>query len=143
MTQDTELPRMRRADFYRLKEDELICALAQAIARFVDQHPSGTLTAHHDAVFAWARMSIDVPNGGFTQFFYNHHGDDGVAPLANLLDSLELPKASTILRDAAAIFRRHQSAFVVDNPWDGLFGSITEFEKRDFFDDGTVRKVVF
>lgn len=122
---------MSRVDFYRLKEDELIAALAQAIARYVDRYPNGRLTTNHEAVLAWARLSIDVPNGGFTQFFYNHRGDEGVAQLAILLDSIEVPKAGAVVRDAATIFRRHRSAYVVDNPWAGLFGSIKEFEKPE------------
>jgi antitoxin component YwqK of YwqJK toxin-antitoxin module len=36
-----------------------------------------------------------------------------------------------LLRDAVAIYRQHQSAFRTPNPWDGLFGSIKEFEKLD------------
>jgi len=80
-------------------------------------------------MLAWAKLSVDVPNGGFTQFFYNHHGDGGVEELARLLDSIDLSKAGALLRDAVAVYRRHQSAFRVDNPWDGLFGSIKEFDK--------------
>ncbi len=81
-------------------------------------------------MLAWAKLSVDVPNGGFTQFFYNHRGDDGVEELARLLDSTDVPKAGALLRNAVAVYRR-QSATGVDNPWDGLFGSIMEFEKLD------------
>lgn len=114
------LPRLSRVDFYRLHEVDLAAALSQAISTHVDQFPEVMLTAQHEAVFAWAKMSVDVPNGGFTQFFYNQGGDVGVAELANLLDSIDMPKAATVLRDAAAVFRHHQLAFAVDNPWDGL-----------------------
>ena len=131
MTRDARLPLLSRVDFYRLHEGELISALTQAIARHVEHVPDGTLTAAHEAILAWAKLSVDVPNGGFTQFFYNHRGDDGVEELARLLDSIDVPKAGTLLRDAVAVYRRHQSAFRVDNPWDGLFGSIMEFGKLD------------
>src|SRR5438105_2299337 len=131
MTRNPRLPPLSRVDFYRLHEGELISALAQAIARHVEHVPDGTLAAAHEAILAWAELSVDVPNGGFTQFFYNHHGDDGVEELARLLDSIDVSKAGALLRDAVAVYRRHQSAFRVDNPWDGLFGSIKEFDKLD------------
>ncbi len=131
MTQDTSLPCLSRIEFFRLKESELVSALAQAIARQVEQFPDWKLTANHEAVCAWTRMSIDVPNGGFTQFLYNHRGDRGIEELARLLDSIEVPKAGTLLRDALALYRQHQPAFAVDNPWDGLFGSIKEFERLE------------
>ncbi|MBA4066065.1 MAG: hypothetical protein C0501_20570 [Isosphaera sp.] len=131
MTRDARLPPLSRVEFYRLREGELVCALAQAVARHGQHSPDRTVTADHRALLAWARLSADVPNGGFAQFFYNHRGDAGVEELARLLDSIDVPKAGALLRDAAAIYRRHQSAFRVDSPWDGLFGSIKEFEKLD------------
>ncbi|HEV3439050.1 MAG TPA: DUF4375 domain-containing protein [Gemmata sp.] len=131
MTRNPRLPPLSRVDFYRLHEGELISALAEAIVRHGEHVPDGSLTAAHEAILAWAKLSVDVPNGGFTQFFYNHRGDDGVEELARLLDSIDVPKAGTLLRDAVAIYRRHRSAFRVDNPWDGLFGSIKEFDKLD------------
>jgi antitoxin component YwqK of YwqJK toxin-antitoxin module len=131
MTRNTRLPLLSGVDFYRLHEGELISALAQAIARHLEEAPDQPLTAAHEAIRAWAKLSVDVPNGGFTQFFYNHRGDDGVEELARLLDSIDVPKAGALTRDAVAVYRRHQSAFRVDNPWDGLFGSIEEFDKLD------------
>ena len=76
-------------------------------------------------------MSIDVPNGGFTQFFFNNRGDHGVLELASLLDANDVPKAASVLRDALAVFHEHKAEFSVSNPWDGLFGSIKEFDKLD------------
>jgi antitoxin component YwqK of YwqJK toxin-antitoxin module len=131
MSKKTLLPRLSRTDFYRLREDEFMAALAGAIAAYADEHPSKKLTANQEAAFAWSRMSFDIPNGGFTQFFYNHRGDSGVAHLADLFDSLGLPKAGALLRDTAAVYRKHRKAFAVDNPWEGLFGSIHEFDKLD------------
>src|SRR5439155_5639010 len=101
-------------------------ALANAIATHAEQNASDELTANQEAVWAWGRMTMDVLNGGFTQFFYNHRGDRGVAALADLLDSLDVPKAGTIVREAATVYRQHHSDFAVVNPWDGLFGSIKE-----------------
>jgi antitoxin component YwqK of YwqJK toxin-antitoxin module len=72
-----------------------------------------------------------VPNGGFAQFFYNHGGADGVAEAARLLDSLDVPRAGDVLHDAVAVYRKHRAKFAVDNPWDGLFGSIKDFDKLD------------
>ena len=64
-----KLPNLSRVDFYRLKEDELIAALAAAIAGHVEQHANAELSSDHLAVSVWERMAVDVPNGGFTQFF--------------------------------------------------------------------------
>ena len=125
------MPCMNHVDFYRLHEDTLICALAQAIVKHADENPGEDLTDNHNALLAFARMSYDVPNGGFTQFFYNHRGDEGVEQAAELFDSIGLPKAGAVLRDAAAVFRRHQAAFQVVNPWDDLFGKIKEFVKLE------------
>src|SRR3954471_21384674 len=81
MRRDATLPLLSRVDFYRLHEGELIAALALAIAQHVERFPDGSLIAAHEAILAWAKLSVDVPNGGFTQFFYNHRGDDGVEEL--------------------------------------------------------------
>ncbi len=125
------LPRLSRIDFYRLHEGELIAAFAQAISHHVESRTDAPTSEAHAVILAWARLSVDVPNGGLAQFFYNHQGDDGVEELSRLLDSIDVPKAATLLRNAALIYRRNRSAFLVDNPWDGLFGSIPEFEKLD------------
>ncbi|MFO1269480.1 MAG: DUF4375 domain-containing protein [Rubrivivax sp.] len=76
-------------------------------------------------------MCVDVPNGGFVQFFYNHRGDSGVERAAELLDSLEVSRAAAVVRDALGVYRRHRPAFAVANPFDGLFGSIPEFGRFD------------
>ena len=131
MNQPSQLPCLSRVEFFRLKEDELISAVAEAIATHAKQFPDGELTSSQVAVYAWARMAANVLNGGFTQFFYNHGGDLGVAELADLFDSIDLPKAGTLLRDASTVYHRYQAAFDVENPWDGLFGSIKEFDKLD------------
>jgi hypothetical protein len=128
MKQTAPLPRLSRVAFFRLNEDDLISALAEAITKHAREH-SGKMTDHQEALVAWSRLSVDVPNGGFTQFFYNHRGDRGIEALAVLLDSIDMPKADAVLRDALAVYRQHQSVFLVDNPWDGLFGSIKEFDK--------------
>ena len=120
----TLLPCLNRIDFYRLTEGELISALAEAISGFREGNRNGKLTDDHPAVCAWARLSIDVPNGGFTQFFFNHGGEVGIESAADLFEALELTKAGALLRDAVAIYRAHRRAFAVDTPWDGLFGSI-------------------
>jgi antitoxin component YwqK of YwqJK toxin-antitoxin module len=136
-TQRPILPTLSRIDFYKMKEDELVLALAQAILALAHaietkakEEPTGTLTTDHEALVAWGRLLVEVPNGGFTQFFYNF-GEDGVAPAADLLDSLDVPKAGPLLREAITIYRQHQSRFEANNPCDGLFGSIKEFDKLD------------
>jgi antitoxin component YwqK of YwqJK toxin-antitoxin module len=130
MTRDARLPRLSRIDFYRLHEGELFSALAQAIER-VEPFPAGASRPAHKGIYAWANLSRDVLNGGFEQFFYNNRGDDGLEELAGLLDSLDVPGAGPLLRDAIAVYRRHESAFRVKNPWNGLFGSIKEFGKLE------------
>jgi antitoxin component YwqK of YwqJK toxin-antitoxin module len=131
MAKQQELPRLSRVEFFRFREGELACSLARAIADHVDRFPDAELTDHHAAISAWSAAAINVPNGGFTQFFYNHRGDHGVRELAALLDALDLSKAATILRDAAAIYQQHRHKFKVSSPWDGLFGSIEAFDKLD------------
>src|ERR1019366_5060246 len=95
---------------------------------FPTRRSSDLLTDQHAAISAWSAAAINVPNGGFTQFFYNHRGDHGVRELVALFDALDLSKAATILRDAAAIYQGHRHEFNVSSPWDGLFGSIDAFE---------------
>jgi antitoxin component YwqK of YwqJK toxin-antitoxin module len=125
------LPRISRVEFFLSQEGDLIHALARAIVAHAEQYPDAALDAHHLAIVAWSSLRTNVPNGGFTQFFYNHRGDDGVKPLAKLLDSLEVPKVGTLLRDAVAVYRRNRARFEVANPFDGLFGSIKAFDKLD------------
>ncbi len=131
MAKQQKLPRLSRVDFFRYREGELASLLAKAIADHVHQFPKAELTDHHAAIWAWSAAAIDVPNGGFTQFFYNHRGDHGISELAALLDALDLSKAATILRDAVAVYQQHRHKFKVSNPWEGLFGSIEAFDKLD------------
>lgn len=131
MAKQQTLPQLSRVEFFRCHEDELASSLARAIIHHVHNHPDTDLTAHHAAIVAWSAAAINVPNGGFSQFFYNHRGDHGVKQLAILLGTLELSKAATILRDAAAVYQQHRHDFEVSNPWDGLFGSIKAFDKLD------------
>lgn len=129
MTHDSPLPRLSRIRFFRLQENELICALAGAIqSQGVD---ADAISDRHAAVLAWAQLSGDVPNGGFEQFFFNHRGDHGVEVLAELLDSIDVPKAGDLLRSATLIYHKNAAAFQTDQPWEGLFGSIREFEKLE------------
>lgn len=126
-----ELPRLSKLEFFRQRNSQLGCLLGEAIADHVSQFPDVELTPYHAAISAWAAVSTDVPNGGFAQFFYNHHGDQGVNELAILLDSFDLAKPASIIRDAAVVYAKHRSLFQVDNPWAGLFGSIEEFVKLE------------
>ncbi|WP_254513924.1 toxin-antitoxin system YwqK family antitoxin [Anatilimnocola floriformis] len=126
-----KLPQLSRIEFFRAEEDELASALAKAIANHQEHFPDSPLSPLHAVVAAWSAAAYNVLNGGFTQFFYNHRGNRGVVELAALLDELELPKIATALRSAETIYLQHQAEFNVDNPWDGLFGSIPEFEKLD------------
>lgn len=126
-----KLPRLSRVAFFRSQEDELAFALRCAIAEHVEQFPNSHVTDHHSAISAWSAAAINVPNGGFVQFFYNQGGDQGVEQLAQLLDELDLPKAASVLRDAAAVYQLHQNEFATSNPWDELFGSIETFDKLD------------
>lgn len=131
MAKRIQLPQLSRVEFYCHQEDELAASLARAIAEHIDRYPRAKLTDHLAAISAWSAAAINVPNGGFVQFFYNHQGDHGVAELADLLETLDLSKAATILRDASAVYRQHRDKFKVNNPWEGLFGSIKEFDTLD------------
>src|SRR5262245_56168925 len=118
MNPTSSLPRVGRVQFFLSSDVELPSIVAQAIESHSQLHPASGRSSDQALVGAWARMQFDVPNGGFTQFFYNHRGDGGVPDLASLLESLELPKAAKIVRDAHAVYRRHQTKFDVSNPWD-------------------------
>lgn len=131
MESGPSLPSLSRIDFYRLHEGELIAALADAIGSHAERHPDAPPSPAQAAILAWARLAVDVPNGGFVQFFYNHRGDVGMAALADLLDSIDVPKAAAVLRDAVEAFHRNRSAFDVADPWDGLFGGLPEFDRLD------------
>ncbi len=131
MARKSQFPRITSVDFFRFTEDELIGALAQCIADSLESKGKRKPTSEQAAIVCWSRLYIDVPNGGFTQFFYNNGGDGGVSAAADLLNTLKEAKAANILRDATAIYKQHKAKFKVDNPWEGLFGSIPEFEKLD------------
>lgn len=131
MAKSLRLPRISRIEFFRHREDELAISLARAITENIERFPNAKVTAHHAAIWAWSAAVINVPNGGFTQFFYNQGGDSGVKELAVLLEKLDFTKGATVLRDAVAVYRKNRGKFKVDNPWDGLFGSIPEFDKPD------------
>ena len=105
MNRHTKLPRLNRTDFYRFQEEDLLTALSQAIAAHAAANPGVELTTEQEAVLAWGRLVVDVLNGGFTQFFYNHRGERGVEPVARLLEALGIPKASAVLDEAAAVYR--------------------------------------
>ena len=76
---------------------------------------------------AWSRLAVDVPNGGLTQFFYNHRGELGIKPLCKLLKTVGVAKPVKSLEPAVAVYRKHRERFKVENPWEGLFGGIPEF----------------
>lgn len=126
-----KLPRLSRIEFFRNRDVALASSLAKANADHLAQFPDAKLSSSQIAISVWASAAVDVPNGGFTQFFYNHGGDHGVRELADQLDTLELNKAATILREASAIYGQHRQQFCVRNPWDGLFGSIEAFERLE------------
>lgn len=125
------LPRVNRVDFYRMNGAEFLALLAHACRKFVDGCSDRQLSADHAALVAFSRMHSDVPNGGFEQFFFNHHGEGGIERAAELLDALEAPKAAAVARDAREIYRKHRGAFAVEDPFSGLFGSIPEFAPLD------------
>lgn len=131
MAPKTALPRVNAVDFYRLHEEELLHLFAGTIADLGRRSTRWKPARAHVALHAWSRLLGDVQNGGFTQFFYNNGGDAGVTHAAALIESLGLPKAAGVLNDAVAVYRRHKAAFNVKNPWEGLFGSIEEFERLD------------
>ena len=131
MPKQNTLPRLHRLEFFYNRNDGLVCAICEAIAVYVELNPDAQLTPYHAAITAWGSAAINLPNGGFTQFFYNQRGDKGVLELAALLDTLDLSKAATILRDATTIYHQHRAAFITSNPWDGLFGSMRDLEQLD------------
>jgi len=126
MAADASLPRINPVDYYLLRDVEFLGLLSAAFAVDADRvSNTGQL-----ALIAWGRLCADVPNGGFTQFFYNY-GEVGVEEIVEMLDALELPNVGALLRQALAIYREHKTDFEVDDPWKGLFGSIKAFDPLD------------
>jgi antitoxin component YwqK of YwqJK toxin-antitoxin module len=130
---DPHLPRLDRISFHLSREEGLVAAVGETLERHASDPDAPPLTPDQNAILTWSRLVADVLNGGFAQFFYNHNRghDAGVVPLADRLDGLGLPKIGPLLRDAEAVYRRHEARFQVANPFDGLFGSIKEFDKLD------------
>ncbi len=127
----TQLPRLSRISFFMLKEGDFIHAIANAIRGFAEENSTSSLSNAHTAMVTWSALAIDVPNGGFTQFFFNCGGDVGVNDLVDLLEAIEIPKATELFRNANAVYTKHKQEFAVEDPWDGLFGSIPELESLD------------
>jgi antitoxin component YwqK of YwqJK toxin-antitoxin module len=126
-----QLPRLSRVSFFMLNEADFVFAVADAIRAFIQENSQDSLTPAHSAIVAWSTLAIDVPNGGFTQFYFNHRGDRGVNELADLLDEMEIPQAPMLFRATNSLYAKHKKKFDVENPWDGLFGSIPELELFD------------
>jgi len=141
MARKTALPHFSRVSFFRCRDQELVHALAATIRESVGGKSGVKISAAHLAIVTWSDLAIDVPNGGFTQYFFNHREVDGISALCKLLTSLKLPKIVTLLREAVAIYKKYKRCFNVENPFDGLFGSIKEFEKLDrrFFNVGIMK----
>jgi antitoxin component YwqK of YwqJK toxin-antitoxin module len=131
MAAKSTLPRLSRIAFYTSGEDQLVHALGNAIRQHLTDYPRAKLTGDQFAIYVWSRILIDVPNGGFTQFFFNHKGDVGLTALCELLTTVDEPEIAKLLNKADTVYRKHQKRFQVKNPWQGLFGSIKELEKLD------------
>src|SRR6516162_4696628 len=123
----TSLASLNRVAFFTCRDVDLIHALRRAIECLVKANQSVNLSDEQTALVAWSRLAIDVPNGGFTQFFYNLRGDLGIKPLCKLLKAVGVAKPMKSLEQAVAVYQRHRQRFQVENPWEGLFGGIPEF----------------
>ena len=124
MDETQHLPRVNPVDYYLSQNEDFLDLLSVALAA----DPERVKNTAQLSLVVWGRLCGDVPNGGFTQFFYNHQGDIGLEELIEMLNTLEVPRMGDLLKEAQAIYRRHEAEFQVENPWDGLFGSIPEFE---------------
>src|SRR5262245_44511537 len=124
MPRKKSLPSVDRDAFLQSGNDELFPLLGHAIRTYAEDNPDEGVLEEHLVLYTWSGLITDVPNGGFTQFFYNSQGDAGVKSLCGLLRILELPELVTLLAEAAAVYQKHRTRFAVDNPWDGLFGGI-------------------
>jgi antitoxin component YwqK of YwqJK toxin-antitoxin module len=136
----TSLASLNRVAFFTCRDVDLIHALRRAIECLVKANQSVNLSDEQTALVAWSRLAIDVPNGGFTQFFYNLRGDLGIKPLCKLLKAVGVAKPMKSLEQAVAVYQRHRQRFQVENPWEGLFGGIPEFTPLDkaFMNSGVV-----
>jgi len=116
MLHESELPRLSRIDFYTSGEDRLVHRLAAAIhsdaanrGKWPEQKPSR-------AIFAWSRLTADVANGGFQQFFLNNRGETGVDELIRLLASLEFIELPKLLEKATELYRKNRDRFLPTDP---------------------------
>ena len=129
MSRSIPLPAVNRAAYFRADGPTSVHLLAQAIG--LDGQQGRPLSDAQLAVYAWAKVLVDVPNGGLAQFFYNLRGDRGVAPLCDLLASLGQPKPADWLRRATAVYQANAGQFRTDHPWDDVFGKVPAMEKLD------------
>ncbi len=127
--------RLSRIDFFRLRGEEFFEALFQCISHELGDDRQRTkrwarLNRHQQGLYAWWWFLVDVPNGGLTQFFYNHT-DVFVTPLAGLLKTSSNAPLATLLKQATKVYRTHKKEFAVENPFgaDGLFARMTELAK--------------
>ena len=122
--------RINRVAFFRDSEGEFLLGVAGAVGAAADEVGWEGMSDGQAAVWCWSRVIVDVPNGGFEQFFYNSRGNSMVERLCPVLEELGLEKLSGAMGEALAVYRAHEAEFMVDDPWESkLFGSIKEFEK--------------
>jgi antitoxin component YwqK of YwqJK toxin-antitoxin module len=114
MSAQTQLPKLNRIDFYRLHGDDLLMAFAAAVMNLLGENPDARLTPQQLGAAVFARMLVEVPDGGFDQFFYNHRGELGVAEVADLLEAIDVPKAGPLVRKAHDLYQAHLEEFAVD-----------------------------
>ena len=129
LLQESDLPRISRIDYYTCDDDRLVHSVAAAIHADAIRRGKWPDQAPLRALFAWSRLTGNVTNGGFQQFFLNNRGDLGVAELIRLLTSLEFIDLPAIIEKAADIYRRNRDKFQPRDPCEKQPSyDISEFE---------------
>ena len=116
MSPGVQLPRLSRFAFYQSGDDGLVHEIAKAVYEHAQQHPSLEIPDRTFQLYVWSKVTNNVPNGGFAQFFYNHRGDSGVEGLCELLTELGLPEVGGQLTEAVGIYRRYRGAVWIGEP---------------------------
>lgn len=71
-------------------------------------------------------------NGGLAQFFFRCRDELDLEAFATWMEAAALPSPAAWVRKARAPYIANAAAFEVDDPWDGLFGSLPELEELDY-----------
>ena len=127
----SELPRLDRIEFFAPRDREGGDVLADAVRRHLRQDPPGRCRTEHRVLLAADALHLEVMNGGLAQFFFRYRDELDLEAFATWMEAAALPRPAAWVRKARASYIANAAAFEVEDPWDGLFGSLPELEDLD------------